>query len=51
MVAAITAPDIRKYVQDLGISIIANTPREFSDVIRDDMARWGKLIRSLEQQK
>ena len=51
MVAAITAPDIRKHLVDLGISTIASTPREFSDVIRNDMARWGKLIRSLEQQK
>ena len=48
MVAAITAPEIRKHVVDLGISTIASTPREFSDVIRDDMARWGKLIQSLK---
>ena len=47
MVAAITAADIRKHVLDLGINTIASTPREFSDVIRNDMARWGKLIRSL----
>jgi tripartite-type tricarboxylate transporter receptor subunit TctC len=51
MVAAITAPDIRKHVVDLGISTIASTPREFADVIQRDMARWGKLIRSLEQAK
>ncbi len=51
MTAAITAPDIRKHVVDLGISTIASTPREFADVIQRDMARWGKLIRSLEQQK
>lgn len=49
MVTAITAPDIRKLVIDLGISTIASSPREFSDVIRSDMARWGKLIRSLNQ--
>ena len=49
MVAAINAPDIRKQVLDLGFSTVANTPREFSDVIRHDMARWGKLIRSLDQ--
>ena len=49
MVTAITAPDIRKLVMELGISTIANSPREFSDVIRSDMARWGKLIRSLNQ--
>ncbi len=48
LVAAITAPDIRKHVVDLGISTIASTPREFSEVIRNDMARWGKLIQSLK---
>ncbi len=51
MVAAITSPDIRKQVLDLGFSTIANTPREFAEVIQRDMARWGKLIRSLETQK
>ena len=51
MVAAITAPDIRKHLVDLGISTIASTPREFAEVIQRDMARWGKLIRSLEQGK
>ena len=51
MVAAITAPDVRKPVVDLGISTIASTPREFAEVIQRDMARWGKLIRSLEQNK
>jgi tripartite-type tricarboxylate transporter receptor subunit TctC len=47
MAAAINAPEIRKHLLDLGISTVANTPREFSDVIRNDMARWGKLIKSL----
>ena len=49
MATAINAPDIRKHLLDLGMSSLANTPREFADVIRHDMARWGKLIRSLEK--
>ena len=49
MATAINAPDIRKHLLDLGMSTVANTPREFADVIRNDMARWGKLIRSLEK--
>ncbi len=49
MATAINAPDIRKHLLDLGMSPLANTPREFADVIRHDMARWGKLIRSLEK--
>ena len=49
MAAVIHTPDTRKHLMDLGISPLANTPREFAEVIRNDMARWGKLIRSLEK--
>ena len=49
--AALHAPEVRKHVQDLGFNAVGNTPAEFSDVIRNDMARWGKLIRNLEQNK
>ena len=49
--AALHAPDVLKYVVDLGFNAVGNTPAEFGEVIRNDMARWGKLIRSLEQKK
>ena len=49
--AVLHAPDVRKYVLDIGFTAVGNTPAEFSDVIRNDMARWGKLLRSLEQNK
>ena len=51
MAAVLNAPDVRKYVLDMGFTSVGNTPAEFSEVIRNDMARWGKLIRSLEQNK
>lgn len=47
--AALNAPDIRKHLLDLGMSPLGNTPREFAEVIQRDIARWGKLIRSLEK--
>ncbi len=47
--AAISAPEIHKHLVDNGYSPVLNKPQAFSDVIRNDMARWGKLIRSLEQ--
>ena len=47
--AALHAPDVLKYVVDLGFNAVGNTPAEFAEVIRNDMARWGKLIRSLEE--
>ena len=49
--AALHAPDVLKYVLDLGFNAVGNAPAEFAEVIRNDMARWGKLIRSLEQHK
>ena len=51
MTAALNAPDVRKYVLDTGFTVVGNTPAEFADVIHTDMARWGKLIRSLEQKQ
>ena len=51
MAAVLNVPDVRKTVLDMGFTAVGNTPAEFSEVIRNDMARWGKLIRSLEQNK
>ncbi len=47
--AALHASDVLKYVADLGFNAVGNTPAEFAEVIRHDLARWGKLIRSLEE--
>ena len=51
MAAVLNVPDVRKTVLDMGFTAVGNTPAEFAEVIRNDMARWGKLIRSLEQNK
>jgi len=49
--AVLHATDMRKQILDMGFNPVANMPAEFSEVIRNDMARWGKLIRSLGQAK
>ena len=49
--AVLHAPDVRKQVLDMGFHSVGNSSTEFSEVIRNDLARWGKLIRSLEQNK
>ncbi len=38
-------PDIRKRLDDLGMEVIANTPAEFSDVIRSETRQWAKVIK------
>jgi tripartite-type tricarboxylate transporter receptor subunit TctC len=49
--AILHAADVRKSLLDLGFGVIGNTPGELAEIIRNDMARWGKLMRSLGQAK
>ncbi len=47
--AVLKAEDVRQSLLDMGFGVVAGTATEFSDVIRNDMARWGKLMKVLEQ--
>ena len=47
MSAALHQPDVKAVAADQGFETIGNKPEEFGEVIRGDMAKWGKLIRSL----
>jgi len=38
-------PDLRKRAADLGAEISGNSPEEFARFIRDDQAKWSKLMR------
>ena len=38
-------PGIRKKLQDLGADPAGNTPEEFARFIRDDQAKWARLVR------
>ncbi len=49
--AILHAADVRKSLLDMGFNVPGNTPAEFADVIRNDMARWGKLMKALEQKQ
>lgn len=42
---ALTEPDVRKRLDDLGFQIVANTPDEFAAQIKEEMERWAKVIR------
>jgi tripartite-type tricarboxylate transporter receptor subunit TctC len=44
---ALLQPDVRAYLTETGFDAIGNKPDEFADVIRRDMAKWGKVIRGL----
>jgi len=42
---ALADPDVRSRMQALGADPSGNTPEEFARFIRDDQAKWGKLMR------
>ncbi len=45
--AVLNAADTRKSLLDMGFGVIAGTPAELAEVIRNDLVRWGKLMKTL----
>ena len=45
LVSALEDKDLRKKASDLGADVVGNTPEEFARFIRDDQAKWAKLMR------
>ncbi len=45
VVSALADGDLRKTASDLGADIVGNSPTEFARFIRDDQAKWAKLMR------
>jgi tripartite-type tricarboxylate transporter receptor subunit TctC len=42
---ALQAPDLRKKLRDQGADLGGSTPEQFSKLIREDIARWGKIVK------
>lgn len=42
---ALAAPDLRKKLAGQGADVETGTPEKFSALIRDDIGRWGKVVR------
>jgi tripartite-type tricarboxylate transporter receptor subunit TctC len=46
-VARIVAlPDVKERIAEMGFNIIANSPQEFATQIKDEVARWGKVVKA-----
>lgn len=45
LVSALGDGELRKRAADLGAEIVGNSPDEFARFIRDDQAKWSKLMR------
>ena len=43
--AAMSAPDQMKRFQDRGLDVITNTPEEYAAYLRNELQKWGKLIK------
>jgi len=43
--AVLGEPEIRGRYTTRGIEAVGNTPREFTEQIRADLARWEKVVR------
>ena len=45
MVKILNSPDVSKKLQDMEFEIVAGSPGQFSDWIRTEIVRWGKVIK------
>jgi tripartite-type tricarboxylate transporter receptor subunit TctC len=48
---ALNAPDSKKFLENTGYAGIANKPDEFGAVIRKEMEKWERIIRSIDARK
>ncbi len=44
--AAIAQPAIRQRLVDFGIEPVANTPQQYADLIKSEIVRWHRIIRT-----
>jgi tripartite-type tricarboxylate transporter receptor subunit TctC len=42
---ALTQPDVKARLEDLGLNAVGSTPAQFDGYLRNESHRWGKLIR------
>jgi len=45
VVKATKSPDVTAKMEQLGLEIICNTPEQFTQQIKDEIAKWGKVIK------
>jgi len=45
LVQALTSPEMRRQFTNQGAEVVANTPAEFSAFLREEVAKWNKVIR------
>ena len=46
MSGIVNRPDVRDRFIQLGIEPVGNSPEQFSQFLRDEVAKWAKVIRA-----
>jgi tripartite-type tricarboxylate transporter receptor subunit TctC len=42
---ALQAPELQKKLNDQGADVAGSTPEQFAKLVRDEIARWGKVVK------
>lgn len=50
VVKVLGLPDVKKRFEDLGMAAIGNTPAEFTKAMKEESARWAKVIKERKLQ-
>jgi tripartite-type tricarboxylate transporter receptor subunit TctC len=45
VVRTVAIPEVRERLETLGFAPVANTPHEFGERLRTEIAKWGKVVR------
>ena len=45
IVKALARPDVKRHLSNNGAEAISNTPQEFSGLIRNEIGKWGKVVK------
>ena len=46
IVEALKAPDVKEKLASQGAILIGDTPEEFSAYLRDEIAKWAKVVKA-----
>jgi tripartite-type tricarboxylate transporter receptor subunit TctC len=46
IVKVLKLPDVKARLEGLGLDVVANSQEEFAAQIREDIVKWGKVIRA-----
>ena len=45
VVRIVKLPDVRERLANVGFEVVASTPEDFAKLIRDEIAKWSKVVR------